>query len=93
MSQKHTPAPWIYDSGSFYAECQLDESGTTSESPIAEMLEGRPEDTKANARLIVEAPCLLKHLEDCIGLLPPAFTVDARACVERVKEEAGNEES
>ena len=31
-SPKHTPGPWVYDSGCFYARCQMDESGRTYET-------------------------------------------------------------
>lgn len=59
----HTPGPWVYDSGGFYAQCQLDENGMTYESPIAELLEGRPDDSKGNALLIAAAPDLLEACE------------------------------
>jgi hypothetical protein len=58
----HTPGPWVYDSGCFYAKCQLDENGQTYETPIAELLEGRPLDTDGNAKLIAASPCLKEAL-------------------------------
>ena len=73
QSVVHTPGPWVYDSGCFYAQCQLDENGMTYESPIAELLDGRPEDAKGNAKLIAAAPMMLKALrrivwhQDVIG--------------------------
>lgn len=64
----HTPGPWVYDSGCFYAKCQLDEYGLTYESPIAELLEGRPFNTDGNAKLIAAAPEILESLESLIEL-------------------------
>ena len=65
MSERsYTPGPWRYDSGVFYAECQLDENGMTYERPIAEILEGRPLNAKANARLIAAAPQMFELLVD-----------------------------
>jgi hypothetical protein len=59
---KFTKGPWIFDSGCFYSPVQMDETGMTSELPIAEMLGGREEDYEANARLIAAAPELLEAL-------------------------------
>lgn len=59
----HTPGPWVYDSGSFYAAVQLNDCGTTNEPPIIDMGAGRPEDSEANARLIAAAPDLLAALQ------------------------------
>jgi hypothetical protein len=65
----HTPGPWVYDSGVFYAQCQLDKNNQTYEYPIAETLSGRPEDEEANARLIAAAPDLLAALEMLLALV------------------------
>lgn len=62
-STSHTPGPWIYDSGVFYAACQMDENGMTYEEPIAEMLEGRPFESMGNANLILASPDLLEACE------------------------------
>lgn len=59
----HTPGPWLYDTGCFYASCQLDADGMTMEPPLAEMLGGRPDDYDANLRLIAAAPALLQRLQ------------------------------
>jgi len=61
--------------------------------PLAIVL-GDPRSKKendANERLIVNSPALLHHLEECIKLLPEAFTIEARACVDRVYGESDNE--
>jgi hypothetical protein len=60
----HTPGPWVYDSGAFYADCQLGEDGMTYEAPIAELLEGRPSDAKGNAILIAASPMMKELLLD-----------------------------
>jgi len=70
----HTPGPWIYDSGAFYAECQLDEDGMTYEAPIAALLEGRPFDTEGNARLIAAAPAMLEEVGNAINVLDPEMS-------------------
>lgn len=74
IERSWTPGPWVYDSGSFYAQCQLDSAGLTKrlrgsdrdlfEMPIAEIGRGRPENSKANARLIAAAPEMFELLED-----------------------------
>lgn len=58
---KHTPGPWLFDAGSIYAECQLI-NGETTESPLAELLPGRPENWKHNGLLMTAAPELLEAL-------------------------------
>ena len=62
-STNHTPGLCIYDSGVFYAACQMDENGMTYENPIAQMLEGRPFESRGNANLILAAPDLLEACE------------------------------
>lgn len=69
MKTNHTPGPWIYDSGCFYADCQLDRRGQTSEAPIAEMLKGRPDDAIGNANLIEASPEMLKELINVVDVL------------------------
>lgn len=83
IERSWTPGPWVYDSGSFYAQCQLDSAGLTKrlrgsdrdlfEMPIAEIGRGRPENSKANARLIAAAPEMFELLETIDrggGLIP-----------------------
>lgn len=55
IAQAATPGPWIYDTGYFYAQCQLDGDGKTREMPIIEMGEGRGEDCIANEEFIANA--------------------------------------
>ena len=70
----HTPGPWIYDSGCFYAECQMSSDGMTCEAPIAEMLEGRPEDSRGNAKLISLAPEMLAGIKEMLDAIEYAGT-------------------
>jgi hypothetical protein len=65
----YTPGPWVYDSGCFYADCQLDENGMSYEAPIAEVLSGRPDDTKANAKLIKLAPDMFSDLRQIAAVV------------------------
>ena len=92
MSERSwTPGPWRYDSGVFYAECQLDESGMTYERPIAEMLEGRPLDTKANARLIAVAPEMFEVLERVIDPNDHKFNEVEKRIQEIIKRVRGDD--
>lgn len=78
----HTPGPWVYDSGSFYAAVQLNDCGTTNEPPIIDMGAGRPEDSEANARLIAAAPELLAALEKIENETAATWVCDvARAAI------------
>ncbi len=96
MNTKHTPRPWIRDSGCIYAEIQLD-NGLTRERPIAAILDSRSEHYCANARLIAAAPDLLESLINCRSLMVAlgsasdpiiaAADIEARAAIAKAKGE------
>jgi hypothetical protein len=64
MQVKHTPGPWLIHSGCIYAACQMNERGTTHQSPLAQVTSDQDHDDyyEANCRLIAAAPDLLEAL-------------------------------
>jgi hypothetical protein len=97
QSVVHTPGPWVYDSGCFYAQCQLDKNGMTQESPIAELLEGRPDDSKGNARLIAAAPTMLEALrrivrqKDIVGGTMAKFSPTRQIAAQAIQDATGEQ--
>jgi hypothetical protein len=68
---KFTPGPWRKYSGSIYAECQLDEQGTTNQYPLAEVTSDEYHDDyyDGNCHLIAAAPDMYGAIESLLGYI------------------------
>ncbi len=71
MQVKHTPGPWLIHSGCIDAACQMNERGTTHQSPLAQVTSDQDHDDyyEANCRLIAAAPDLLAALKMAVSAL------------------------
>lgn len=68
MTQKHTPAPWIFNSMGCFIQVALKESASPYDKVEAICSIHKLPDYKANARLIAAAPELYKMLKEAIKL-------------------------